>query len=217
MNKFLLHAFVFILSAITIEPIWAAERRKSKIPLQLESLIVDVNGERRRVEPLSGISVVRGDLITFVDVLISPQTKKPPVVDVDGFFSADDQGKVIDTATDLDSSNSKGGKGRQYRVRVLGGNNVYGTTFLNIVEPELVAFEIELNGMRRLLKSGDRLTLSPADELRVIEVRTNVRGNENVRHDLVTKDRGPGVVRKEIRFRRGSKVFARIPIDWKGS
>jgi hypothetical protein len=216
-NKFLLHAFVFILSAITIEPIWAAERRKSKIPLQLESLIVDVNGERRRVEPRSGISVVRGDLITFVDVLISPQTKKPPVVDVDGFSSADDQGKVIDTATDLDSSSSKGGKGRQFRVRVLGGNNVYGTTFLNIVEPELVAFEVELNGMRRLLKSGDRLALSPSDELRVMAVRTNVRGNENVKHDLVTKDRSKGVTRKEIRFTRGPKVFARIPIDWKGS
>jgi hypothetical protein len=61
------------------------------------------------------------------------------------------------------------------------------------------------------------LALAASDQVRVLEVRTNVRGNENVKYDLVTKDWADGRPRKELRFSRGDIVFARIPIDWKGS
>jgi hypothetical protein len=53
--------------------------------------------------------------------------------------------------------------------------------------------------------------MGPSDVIRVIDVRTNVRGNENVKYDKLYSRSV-----KEIRFSRGGRVFARIPIEWQG-
>jgi hypothetical protein len=189
---------------------------------RLESLIVDVNGERRRVSPEEGFSVVRGDLLTFVEAITIPASDSKYSVNLKGFndsesASANDLGIVIDTAGDLHGGSLLKGGARRFAIQISGPGVLQSEVFVTIEEPQLQSFDIEVNGQRRRISNQDRLKLNPTDSIRVLDVRTNVRGNENVQHDLVIKDWAGGRPRKEIRFFRGNKVFARVPIDWKGS
>jgi hypothetical protein len=221
-------ALIFGLSAsaaVALRPMGGTSmlRQVDNPASRLESLVVEVNGERRRVEPASGFTVVRGDLVTVVEAWLVDKSKQAPIVDIAGFTTRlkrsgqDDRGKVVDTNRDFDPRQSEDGKGDRYAIRVIGSGVLYGETFLTIEEPALISFEVEVNGERRKLTPGDKLALSARDGIRVIDIRTNVRGNENVRHDLAKKRNRDGTVTREIRFTRGEAVFARIPIDWQGS
>lgn len=184
---------------------------------RLESLVVEVNGERRVVNPEAGLDLVAGDLLTIVDAFHVDKSYPVKSVDLVGYrsrlsdTSGDDRGRVIDTGRHLSKKRSHGGEGRQYRIDVASSGGLSGMTFLNIREPELLSFEIEVNGKVRKLAAKEALLLSPDDALRVVDVRTNVRGNENVKYN---KPYSRSV--KEIRFSRGGRVFARIPIEWQG-
>ena len=212
-------------AAVALRPMGGASllRQVDNPASRLESLVVEVNGERRRVEPAGGLTVVRGDLVTIVEAWLVDKSKLAPIVDIAGYTSRlkrsgqDDRGKVVDTNRDFDPRQSLDGNGGRYAIRVSGSGVLYGETFLTIAAPELFSFEVEVNGERRKLTPGDKLALSPKDGIRVIDIRTNVRGNENVRHDLAKKKNPDGTITREIRFTRGEAVFARIPIDWQGS
>ena len=195
--------------------------QKSVSPsLRLESMVVEVNGERRRVDPAVGFSVVRGDLVTVIDGWLLDKSKAIPLIDFVGFASKlktssqGDRGKVINTGRDLDSRQSIGGKGVAYEIRALGAGVDYGSITMSIEPPTLLSFEVEINGVHRKLGTGDRLRLGPRDGVRVTEILTNIRGNENVSHELASIPGKRGQVTKEIRFARGDLVFARIPIQW---
>jgi hypothetical protein len=84
------------------------------------------------------------------------------------------------------------------------------------VQPTLLSFEVEVNGQRQKLTVGDKLSLGSHDGIRVTNIQTNIRGNENVAHELASKRLSSGRFQKEIRFTRGDLVFARIPIEWQG-
>ena len=199
----------------------ASQSPAKSLRKQVESLVVDVNGERRRITPEDGLDIVRGDLVTFVDVISIPAGDTKFALDLIGFNdgssgSGNDIEKVIDTADLQRGKMLKGGKSR-FNIRVSAHGAVSSGFFMTMAEPELRSFEIEVNAQRFRKTSTDRLALAASDQVRVLEVRTNVRGNENVKYDLVTKDWADGRPRKELRFSRGDIVFARIPIDWKGS
>ena len=200
----------------------AVVRQVTSPSLRLESLIVEVNGERRRVDPANGFVVVRGDLVTVIDGWLLDKTKSVPLIDVAGYSSRlnrstqDDRGKVIDTGHDVDPRESVDGKGLKYEIRALGSGVLYGHTFMTVESPVLLSLEVEVNGERRKLSAGDKLVLGPRDGIRVIDIHTNVRGNENVNHELSRKSDRGGRAFKEIRFTRGDVVFARIPIEWQG-
>jgi hypothetical protein len=195
--------------------------RKSVSPsLRLESMVVEVNGERRRVDPAVGFSVVRGDLVTVIDGWLLDKSKVVPLIDIVGFASKlktlaqGDRGKVINTGRDLDVKQSIGGKGVSYEILALGSGVEYGSVTMSIEAPTLLSFEVEVNGEHRKLGAGDQLSLGPHDGIRVTDIRTNIRGNENVSHELGSVPGKKGRVIKEIRFARGDLVFARIPIQW---
>lgn len=195
-----------------------ANLQQAKDPSKrLDSLVVEVNGERRIVNPEAGLDLVAGDLLTIVDAFHVDKSYPVKSVDLVGYrsrlsdTSGDDRGRVIDTGRHLSKKRSRGGEGHQYRIDVASSEGLSGVTFLNIQEPELLAFEIEVNGKVRKLSANESLLIGPTDTVRVIDVRTNVRGNENVKYN---KPSSRSV--KEIRFSRGGRVFARIPIEWQG-
>lgn len=193
----------------------AAETDSDGPDRRLESLVVDVNGERKRVEAGASFHVVYGDLVTIVEASLVDKSTPVELVDLVGFRSSksqnsgDDRGWVIDTGRHLSKKRSVAGDGRQYRIRVSDRRGINGEVMLNILDPELLSIALEVNGSVRQIHSGDVLRLGAKDLVRVVEVRTNVRGNENVKYDKVAK-RGS----KELRFSRGGRIFARIPIEW---
>lgn len=184
---------------------------------RLQSLVVEVNGERRLVEPNASLDLVAGDLLTIVEAHLVDKNHLVKAVDLVGYRSrlsntlGDDRGRVIDTARHLSRKRSLSRDGRQYRIEVYSADGVSGEIILNIQEPELISFEIEVNGALKKLSSNDKLLLSSKDLVRVVDIRTNVRGNENVKYNKFSTNKS-----NEIRFSRGGRVFARIPIEWQG-
>lgn len=195
-----------------------SDSRQAKDPgKRLESLVVEVNGERRIVSPEAGLDLVAGDLLTIVDAFHVDKSIPVKSVDLVGYrsrlsdTSGDDRRRVIDTVRNLSKKRSTGGDGKQYRIEVSSSKGLSGFTFLNIRDPELLTFEVEINGKVQKLMANEPLVISPSDTIRVIDVRTNVRGNENVKYDKISSKSV-----KEIRFSRGGRVFARIPVEWQG-
>lgn len=181
----------------------------------LDSLIVDINGERKKVDAGGSLEVVFGDLVTIVEATLLDKLVPVDVVDLVGFratsskASGDDRGWVIDTGRHLSKKRSVAGDGKQYKIQVSGQGGLRGEVMLNVLEPELISIELDVNGSVRKIQPGDVLRLGSKDMVRVVEVRTNVRGNENVKYDKIAK-KGT----KELRFSRSGRVFARIPIEW---
>jgi len=194
----------------------------AKASAAIDSLVVEVNGERRRVEPMSGLYLVRGDLLTIIDVALKDGSGSLPVVDVIGFRaksarSKDDRGQVIDTARNLSRFGSLDGQGGRYRIRVSDANVVRGEVIMTIEEPRLISMEIEINGQRRTFGPDDRLSISGKDSIQILDLRTNVRGNENVKYEISNNKPSANRSKKELRFSRDGRVFARVPIEWRGS
>jgi hypothetical protein len=206
------------------------EGRSDTRSVRVESIIVDVNGERRRIDLSEGLTVVRGDLVTFIDVLLMAQspgattgdTKHQPSLVVSGYKgahsppTADALGHVIDTARDFDSQSDLARSGDQYTIRVRDKGVTCGETVMRVEPPRLLSFDIAINGERKSVRAGDALSLRSKDAIRVVEIKTNIRGNENVQHDLLTVRGSDGRLKREIRFKRGATVFARVPIEWRG-
>jgi hypothetical protein len=194
----------------------------SKASGAIDSLVVEVNGERRRVDPSAGISLVRGDLLTIIDVALKDRSRSLPVVDVIGFpikspSGKDDRGQVIDTARNLNRFSSLDGQGRRYRIRVSYAKVARGEVIMTIEEPRLISMDIEINGERRTFGPDDRLSISAKDSIHILDVRTNIRGNENVKYEISNNKPSTKLSKKELRFLRDGRVFARVPIEWRGS
>lgn len=187
----------------------------AKAENRLDSVVVDINGERKKVDAGGSFDVVFGDLVTIVEATLLDKSAQVNVVDLVGFRGAnskapgDDRGWVVDTGRHLNKRQSVAGDGKQYKIQVSGQGGRSGEVMLNVLEPELISIELDVNGSLRKIQSGDVLRLSAKDMVRVVEIRTNVRGNENVKYDKITKNGN-----KELRFSRGGRVFARIPIEW---
>lgn len=195
----------------------ANQRLVSDPSKHLQSLVVEVNGERRLVEPNASLNLVAGDLLTIVEAHLVDKSHPVKAVDLIGYRArlsntlGDDRGRVIDTGRHLSKKRSLSRDGRQYRIEVYSVDGVSGEITLNLQEPELISFEIEVNGALKKLSANDKLLLSPKDLVRVVDIRTNVRGNENVKYNKFSANKS-----NEIRFSRGGRVFARIPIEWQG-
>ena len=198
-------------SGSTGTPVKTSDRPENR----LDSLVVDINGERKKVDAGGSLDVVYGDLVTIVEATLLDKSAKVDVVDLVGFrggnskASGDDRGWVIDTGRHLSKKRSVAGDGRQYKIQVSGQGGISGEVVLNVLEPELISIELDVNGSVRKIHPGDVLRLSSKDMVRVVEIRTNVRGNENVKYDKTAKNGN-----KELRFSRGGRIFARIPIEW---
>ncbi len=218
-NLIILSAFAHPCFAGGVQASHSHASKKSLSTVQ--ALIVDVNGERRQVAAKDQLTIVDGDLFVLVGAVVS-SSDQGFTIDLIGYedlkaSANNDQGKLIDSAEVINGGvRSKDGS-RVNRIKIRGNHVQTVEIPIVIVEPQLLFFDIEINGERMRLTDKQRLSLAATDQIKVLDIGTNVRGNENVKHDLVTKSRADGALRKEIRFSRGRKIFARIPIDWKGS
>ncbi len=221
--------FVFINSLL---PIGYAESQNTPIK-PFERLIVEINGNRTEWTAIDPLPIVKGDLIILLEGWIFDQkSKQVDRIDLVGFSSRtvknslNDQGFVINTAQDLQSRFSIDGQKSIFEIKGFIDGVLVSKSSIQLVDPRLEKVEISLNGVRRTLKDGEKLTIKASDRIAVLNVATNIRGNESVTHELresksrQNKEKIPSpkidaiLPNKELIFSRNGQTFGRIPIQW---
>ena len=195
-------------------------RPASSASLQLDKALVEVNGGRRLVSVKEGLDIVRGDLLTIREIWLEDRGREVSVVELIGYapkrkdLSNDVRGKVINTSTDLSSELSVNKQGVDYVLRASGSGLNFGEMQIHLIEPRLDGVELTINGTRKFLSNGDVLSLRTTDQISVGRIVTNVRGNENVRHEMGVIREKSGQEHRELRFVRGNYIFGRISLQW---
>ena len=190
-----------------------------------DRLLVEINGNRSLIDSSSEVVVVRGDLVIFIEGWASNSSQGTvDEVDLVGYSSKtrktgkNDKGFVINTATDLQDSFALDSSKDRFNVRGYSGKKAVANSILKIISARLDGVEISLNGSKRSIRDGEELQLSSTDRIAVLSVRTNIRGNENVTHELrEVQAKGAAIKsdKKELVFARSGQVFGRIPIKWR--
>lgn len=186
----------------------------------LDRVAIDVNSERILVEAGQTVDVVKGDLLTVIDAWAKDKETKIEAVDFVGFAAQrsnkgrDDRGFIINTNSDLKPQFARGQDKSTFEIQVRANNAVIGAISVHVVEPRLERVELTINGKAQELRNGDTLKLRATDKIAVRHVMTNIRGNENVRHELRSVNAEKGKPAKELIFARGDHVFGRIPLQW---
>ena len=229
MRLLCLLCLVFLWSLFSMETVDASvESQKCE---SLDFLTVSINGEKQVVRARESLEVVRGDLLVILEPTCdryskSAQISEPLRIDVVGFApknqteaKGSDAHYVIDTAKDLQRKFSQNGKGDEFDVQVKSGPILLGLIKIKIIEPRLNRVVLSVNGRRQTLLNGESLKLKKSDQIAVNEVITNVRGNDNVKHELrdsklSTQGSDQKSNGKQLVFIRGSEIIGQIPIQW---
>lgn len=159
---------------------------------KVEYFLLDVNGERRLVENRGRLKAVKGDVVRVVDVLtqgISPEALQVNFIgfvhEGSGENKGEDRGIPIRTAKDLIPRYALDQEGRTYRIAALEGQQLLGEMVLEL-EPPRLSYLVVGNGdtTPAAYGEGTRMLVRPSEELRILDVRTNVQDNLGVTLEL---------------------------------
>ncbi len=159
---------------------------------RVEYFLLDVNGEKRLVENHGRLKVVTGDIVRVVDVLTQGIPSDVLQVNFIGFVhegsgenQGEDRGIPIRTARDLIPRYALDKDGRTYRVAAFEGQQLLGEMLLEL-EPPRLSYLVVGNGdsTPAAYGEGTRMLVRPSEELRILDVRTNVQDNLGVTLEL---------------------------------
>lgn len=179
--------------------------------LTLDYLIVEVNGEARMVKEGSELLILRGDRLLIKEASLVDRALEAKEVNVVGYQGpkSDDRGRVF-TTRDLKPKHSEDQKGDVFAVLVSSKKVLHGSVFFRLMDPVLRYAELSINGAKRVMRDGERLTVKAADLVKVERVVTNLEKNDGVLFQIMPVDEKAKDY--EIRFQRGGAAFARIPL-----
>jgi hypothetical protein len=174
--------------------------RSMKAP-KLNSFVLELNGEKRLVENHGTFKAYHGDQLRILDVLAEGVAPDALKVNFIGFVKDDkentgeDRGALIRTARDLWRRYALDESGNRYRIVALQGNLLVGEMILELQSPLLAYLVIGQRGApHHCYPNGMGVPMGPAEELRILDVRTNVPGNQGVslqfRGDTATLEQG---------------------------
>jgi hypothetical protein len=154
---------------------------------RLNYFIVEVNGEKKLVENHGNLRVIQGDHVRILDVLTEGVAPAELTVNFIGFVRdekdnpGEDRSAPIHTAKDLWPRYALDETGTRYRVVALHGNALVGEMTVELQFPRLMYLVVGQPGLpNRAYEEGVRLLISPGEEIRILDVRTNVPDNEGV-------------------------------------
>lgn len=158
---------------------------------RVDYFIVEVNGEKRLVENHGRLRVVKGDLLEVVDLVTRGIASDALQVNFIGFVhgagqnTGEDRGILIRTATDLLPRYALDQAASRYRVVALDGQTLLGDMVVELESPRLLYLVVG-NGQTTpaAYAEGARILVRPQEELRILDVRTNVHGNQGVSLEL---------------------------------
>ena len=172
-------------------PIKIAEKRAGDEPetlvvsKKIEYLKVEAKGNHILIANGETLDLVIGDKMKILDVL--PPGPAGMVVNFKGFVgnktnnTGEDRGYEIDTATALLKRYSLKHKGKLYQIVVSDEDKVMAKFYIKLAPPKLNYLVFKVNDDRHvLLRSDDKVSLSPKDRIYLEEIRTNLYNGDGV-------------------------------------
>lgn len=155
----------------------------------MKYLIIETNQFKRVIKKGEHMRVVRGDLLSIIDVVINNLSDQEAVtVNFKGFVgnklnnTGEDRGYLIDTSKDLWKKYSKGGVGRQYPIVVTVNHRKIGEVWIDFVEPRLDYLVVKLNGGAKMCYTPDEvIETCYNDRIEIVDVKSNVVDNYGIR------------------------------------
>ncbi len=200
-----------------VSPTRYSPRERFAAPAQqLAYLIIEVNGERRLLRAGAQTDIVRGDTLKVVAALLRDRRRQAQYINFVGFKNPPDNGRdkgyVVKTDTQLLPYFSQRGEGKIYAFVVGSGVKVHGEAFLRLLDPQLRYAVLRVNDSKRLvLRDGEPVQVALDDRLTISNVSVNFTSYQGLTFDIYRD--ANAAVSHEIRFARGDKIFARIPLQ----
>jgi hypothetical protein len=190
--------------------------------LILDYMIVEVNGQVKKVNRDEEISFVRGDIIKITEAYLKNSKQAVDAVEISGFATSEDskdvRNRLLDTSASLiEKEGSLDLEGSVYVILSHSASFLHGVIYLRRVEPTLSYIDVLVNGKNRVMREGETLEVKKTDHFKVVNVVTNFANAKNVSFTIapILSQRNGKDKRQnfEIIFRHKEYVFAKIPIE----
>jgi len=195
--------------------------KKSRVPL--EYVTMEVNGQLQKVSADQELAVVMGDEVIIKSAMLYDPQVSVSNVNLVGFVPraekrpAEDRGFKIRTSRDLLKKWSIGERGDLFKIEAFTGKDKHGNVFLRVLKPVLKYVEVSINGVSKLVREGDLLTVKAADKFKVKNVVSNIENDrEAVSFQVIQINPELDLSGRkfyELRFTRNKKVFAKVSMQ----
>ncbi|MFH1984090.1 MAG: M14/M99 family metallopeptidase [Pseudomonadota bacterium] len=145
------------------------------------------NGEAQLIPNEGTLHLIKGDRFEIVDVFTSTHDSAQVVVNVKGFVgnrrtnTGEDRGFVIDSGSDLWQRYALNPEGTRFQVLTTSGDDQLGRLFIEVMTPRLEYILLGNGDGRHIpLFPGSVTTLDPGQSIQLVDVRTNIPGNDGV-------------------------------------
>ncbi|MBN1848104.1 MAG: hypothetical protein JW932_05915 [Deltaproteobacteria bacterium] len=152
---------------------------------KIEYLRVETNGYQVLIANGETLDLVMGDKMKILDVF--PPRPESIIVNFKGFVgnitnnTGEDRGYTIDTATALLKRYSLNNKGILYEIVVSDDDKTLAKFNVRLTPPKLDYLVFKVNDDRHiLLRSDDKVSLSPKDKIYLEEIRTTLYNGDGV-------------------------------------
>lgn len=154
---------------------------------RVKYFLLEVGGEKKVVENHGNLKAVLGDSLTVLDILTEGVPPEALKVNFIGFVrdekdnSGEDRGALVRSAKDLWPRYALDPEGRRYRIVALQGNSLLGEMTVEFQPPRMHYLVIAHDGTPpTCYMEGTQLKARPQEELRILDVRSNVTENSGV-------------------------------------
>lgn len=192
-------------------------------------MILEINGQAKKVNNNGEMPFVRGDIITVNDAYLKKVKNAENKIDIvsimgrksmDGAF-LDVRKKKLDSSVEfVQKDASLDSEGFVYGLAAITKNQLHGVVYLRRVEPVLSYIDVLINDKKRVMREGEILEVKKSDHFKIVNVVTNIGDSKNVTFMMVPVYGGKNISRDienyQIIFRHKDYVFAKIPLKIEG-
>nr|ADI87837.1 hypothetical protein AKSOIL_0329 [uncultured bacterium Ak20-3] len=209
--------FIALLVSWNLPQAYQSLKETSDENLLLDYVLVEINGQVRKVNRNEELRFVRGDLLKVTEVYLKDSKKRASAVEISGLKNSEIRQQVIDTSVSLiGSEGAVDSEAVLYPLLARSGDKLHGTILFHRTEPALSYIDVLVNGQNRVMREGETLQVKKSDHFKVTNVVTNIQGNKDVSFAVVPvltkKSQSEAKEKFQILFKHKTYVFAKIPL-----
>ena len=190
------------------------------IETQLDFVILRNGDATLQLQNGETLSILRGDRFKIERANLVGSRSKADRMDLVGYAGnrdqRDDSGRWIDSQCDLISRFAVPGTQDKFAIKVYRGSRYAGEVYLQLVEPELNYASVRVNGVSKMVRADETLSVKNADQFKVDKVITNFGEDKEVVVRLQPIElRGGSITFKlfEMQLVRKNVIFAKINLQ----